>query len=95
MALIDDVKSVLQSNGEADVEIQDLIDAAKADLILTGVLYAKTEDETDMLIKRAINLYCKAHFSYDDPKQAERFEIQYESLKTHLTLTSEYTEVAT
>lgn len=93
MALIDDVKDVLRESGvESTVEIQDLIDAAKLDLILTG-LNSKKVVETDMLIKRAINLYCKANFSYEDPKISERFERQYDSLKIHLALSAEYTVV--
>ena len=91
MALIDDVKDVLRESGaESTIEIQDLIDFAKADLKSVGVLATKIID-TDMMIKRAINLYCKANFSYEDPKLSERFQIQYESLKTHLALSSEYT----
>ena len=94
MALIDDVKNVLKESGaDSTTEIQDLIDAAKLDLVLTGLNVLKVA-ETDMLIKRAINLYCKANFSYEDPKIAERFEKQYESLKIHLALSAEYTVVA-
>lgn len=94
MALIDDVKDVLKESGaESTVEIQDLIDFAKADIKSVGVLEEKII-ETDMMIKRAINLYCKANFSYEDPKISERFQTQYESLKTHLALSIEYTVVA-
>lgn len=91
--MIEEVKNSLRVNGsDLDVELQDLIDAAKADLILSGVNKDKVLD-TDPLIKRAIILYCKANFGYDDPKIAERFQQSYASLKTHLTLSAEYTEV--
>lgn len=91
--MLEDVKDALRVNGtDLDTEIQDLIDSAKADLILSGVNKGKVID-TDPLIKRAIIVYCKANFGYDDPKIAERFEQSYWSLKTHLTLSSEYTEV--
>lgn len=91
MALIDDIKDVLRESGaESNVEIQDLIDFAKADIKSVGILGSKII-ETDMMIKRAINLYCKANFSYEDPKIAERFQDQYESLKIHLALSAEYT----
>lgn len=91
MALIDDVKDVLRENGtESTTEIQDLIHFAKADIKSIGVLESKITDD-DMMIKRAINLYCKANFSYEDPKIAERFQEQYESLKIHLALSTEYT----
>lgn len=91
--LLNKVKDCLRENeGYSDEEIQDLIDAAKADLVLSGVLKDKVID-TDPLIKRAVILYCKANFGYDDPKQSEKFQDLYTSLKQHLTLSSEYTEV--
>lgn len=93
MALIDDARDAIRENGtDSDGEIKDLIDGAKADLKLSGVNQAKIID-TDALIKRAIILYCKANFGYDDTKMAERFEKSYTSLKQHLTLSAEYTEV--
>lgn len=70
--------------------VQDLIDAAKADLILSGVHKDKVI-ETDSLIKRAIILYCKANYRYDP--FTERYQELYISLKHHLTLSQEYIEV--
>lgn len=91
--MLDDVKDALRvSSNDLDVEIQDLIDAAKADLQLSGVHLAKIVD-TDPLIKRAVIVYCKAHFGWDNP-EAPRFEQSYIMLKTHLTLSAEYTEAA-
>lgn len=90
--LINDIKDALRESGTAsDIEIQDLIDAAKADLILSGVHKDKVVD-TDSLVKRAITTYCKANFGYDNP-EAERFQKSYDLLKQHLTLSAEYTEV--
>lgn len=87
--MLQDVKNALRVNGDdLNNEIQDLIDSAKADLILSGVRSDKVV-ETDPLIRRAITVYCKAHFGYDD--MGERFEQSYISLKHHLTLSSEYT----
>ncbi|WP_313413143.1 phage head-tail connector protein [Sedimentibacter sp.] len=43
----------------------------------------------DPLIKRAITLYCKANFGYDNP-DAERFAESYKMLKIHLALSSDY-----
>lgn len=89
--MLEDVKAALRVNGDdLNLEIQDLIEAAKADLILSGVHKDKVID-TDPLIKRAVIIYCKAHFGYDDTKIAERFEQSYISLKQHLTLSIEYT----
>jgi len=93
--MLNDVKSALRIDGDdLDREIQELIDAAKADLQLSGVHKDKLVD-TDPLIKRAIIVYCKAHFGYEDPKLSERFQQSYTSLKHHLTLSAEYTEVVT
>lgn len=89
--MLQDVKDALRVSGDdLDTEILDLIDAAKADLILSGVHKDKVKDN-DPLIKRAITVYCKAHFGYEDPKLSERFQESYISLKHHLTLSSEYT----
>lgn len=89
--MLQDIKDALRVSGDdLDTEILDLIESAKADLILSGVNKDKAVD-TDPLIKRAIIVYCKANFGYDDPKIAERFEESYISLKHHLTLSAEYT----
>jgi hypothetical protein len=92
--LLDDVKTALRFSGTSlDTEIQDLIEAAKADLQLSGVHPSKIID-TDPLIKRAVVVYCKAHFGYEEPAQAELFMKSYNALKVHLALSREYTEVA-
>jgi hypothetical protein len=93
MALIDNVKDVLRESGnQSNTEIQDLIDAANFDLKMAGVKNEKIETP-DKLIIRAINLYCKAHYSYEDPKTAERFSEEYEKLKKDLMLSFDYREV--
>jgi len=93
MALLDAVKKSLRiSSDDFDDEVQDLIDAAKADLILSGVSSEKVNTDTDVLIKRAVTCYCKANFGYDNP-DSSKFEISYNSLKSHLSLSSDYAEV--
>lgn len=90
--LLGDIKDALRVSGnDLDTEVADLIDAAKADLQLSGVHPDKIVD-TDPLIKRAVTVYCKANFGYDDPKMSDRFQESYVSLKHHLTLSAEYTE---
>jgi hypothetical protein len=91
LALIDDVKLALRINGTAsNTEAADLIAAAKADLLLSGVTVT---DETNALIKRAIIVYCKAQFGYDNP-EADRFQQSYDMLKTHLALSQDYSAFA-
>jgi len=89
--MLEDIKNSLRVNGDdLNVEIQDLIESAKADLILSGVHKDKVKDD-DPLIKRAVTVYCKANFGYEDPRLLERFQESYISLKHHLTLSVEYT----
>ena len=51
--------SVRLSSTVHDGELTDLINAARADLVLGGVLEAKANDETDPLIKKAVTTYVK------------------------------------
>lgn len=91
MALIDDIKPRLRiTTDDPGIvgEVQDLIDEAKADLVLAGIDPAKVID-TDPLIKRAITTYCKANFGYDNP-DADRLRESYEAFKAHLSLSSDY-----
>lgn len=89
MPLLDAVKKRLRISSSAfDDEVQDLIDAAKADLVLSGVEETKIID-TDPLIKRAVVVYCKAHFGWNNP-DADRLQRSYEMLKEHLALAGDY-----
>lgn len=75
------------SNTSAKIteEIEDCIAACKADLANDGV---KVIDEKDALVKRAITLYCKAEFGYND--KAEEFRKSYDMLKARLSMSKEY-----
>lgn len=71
-----------------DGEISDLIDAARDKLALAGVSRAVLADPTP-LVRRAIIVYCKAHFGLDNP-EADRFDQSFESLAGLLAMGSEY-----
>lgn len=89
MAILDDVKVALRiaaATTAYDGEVQDLIDACETDLALAGLLVI---DETDALTKRAIQVYCKANFGYDNP-DADRLQKSYDMLKNHLSMSSDY-----
>lgn len=97
MSLIDDIKPSLRiskMNLAFDIEVQDLIDAARQDLKLAGIssVKADAEDNIDPLIKRAITTYAKANFGYDNP-DADRLKDSYESLKNHMSLSGDYNAV--
>ena len=66
-------------------EINDCIAACKADMENDGVKVIK---ETDGLIIRAITLYCKAEFGFNNA--AEQFRKSYDALKMRLSLSAEY-----
>lgn len=90
--MLEDVKKALRINNTAmDLEVMDLIDAAKMDMRILDINIDKVTDigEMDPLIKRAITLYCKGHFGYDNP-DAERFIASYEKLRDHLSLSIDY-----
>jgi len=89
MALLDDVKSALRISGTAyDTEVTDLINAATLDLSLSGINVSFIGTD-DALIKRAISVYAKAHFGYNNP-DADRFMKSYEGIKVHLALSGDY-----
>jgi hypothetical protein len=97
VALIDDVKSknrVKTTDPGIIGELQDLIETAKADLMLSGILNSKIEtlDTTtpDPLIKRCVLLYSQAHFGLGNA-DSEKYQMSYDSLKIHLCLSQEYT----
>lgn len=92
MALIDDAKKELRiSNTAHDTEVTDLIASAKKDLEFTAIDASKIV-ESDPLIKRAIILYCKANFGYDNP-DAPRFQASYDALKITLANCGDYDAV--
>lgn len=90
--MLDDVKMALRITTFAfDSEIIGIIDAAKSDLKLSGVIDTKIDSiEDDSLLKRAVILYSKSHFGLDNP-DSEKYQKAYDSLKTHLVLSQEYT----
>lgn len=88
--LLSDVKTALRIKHDAlDGEISDLIEAARADLALSGVAADKTKDDTDPLIKRAVITYCKAHFGLEND-DSEKYQRSYDMIKQHLSLSGDY-----
>lgn len=88
--MLQDVKSSVRIiNNKFDVELMNLIEAAKMDLFIAGVTKV---DEDDPLIKRAIILYCKANFGLDN-KDSEKYQNSYENLKEKLSLCGDYNNV--
>lgn len=85
--MLDKVKKALRiKNKSIDSDIIDLIESAKLDLKISGVV--KTNDE-DPLIQQAIKTYCKANFGLDN-KDSDKYQKSYDMLKQHLSLCGEY-----
>ena len=78
-------RSVRLSSTVHDGELTDLINAARADLVLGGVLEAKANDETDPLIKKAVTTYVKAEFGLDNELRAS-----YKEQRNGLSLSDSY-----
>jgi len=88
--MLTDVKRSLRiSVNQFDTEIADLIAAARIELIQAGVRKDKAESDTDSLIKRAVTVYCKANFGYDNP-EADRMALSFWNLKQSLRLSADY-----
>ncbi|MBD7914556.1 DNA-packaging protein [Clostridium sp. Sa3CUN1] len=88
--MIDKVKLSLRiKNSKLDDEINDLIEACKIDLSISGV---RKVELTDPIIQRAIILYCKANFGLDN-KDGEKYQKSYDLLKQSLSLCGDYNVV--
>ena len=77
------------SSNAYDSEITDLINAARADLVLGGVLEDKAKDETDPLILRAVTTYVKAEFGLDND-DADKYRASYKEQRNGLSLSDSY-----
>ncbi len=69
-----------------DEDITDLVEAALLDLGIAGVT---NTDETDPLVIRAVETYCKLHFG--EPEDADRLKAAYDEQKAQLSMASGYT----
>lgn len=86
------MRNALHRSSESfDSEIKRLIEAARCDLVLHGILSEKANDESDPLIMQAVTLYLRAEFNLE-PDYADNYRKAYESLKIALSLSAEYTE---
>ena len=85
---LDKVKMALRITTPAyDSELTDLIEAAKLDMGIAGVLLPSSLDE---LCDRAIITYCKMHFGL--PEDADRLKRSYDEQKAQLVTATGYTD---
>ena len=86
--MLDKVKMALRISTDAfDSELNDLIESAKLDLGVAGVVLPSTLDE---LVIRAIITYCKLSFGL--PEDYERLKSSYDEQKAQLATATGYTE---
>lgn len=85
--MVEKVKRTLRlTTNVFDEDIEDLIDAALGDLGIAGV---DNLDDSDPMIIRAIETYCKLHFG--EPEEADRLKRSYDEQKAQLSTNSRYT----
>ena len=85
---LDKVKMALRITTTAyDSELTDLIEAAKLDMGIAGVLLPSSLDE---LCDRAIITYCKMHFGLQE--DADRLKRSYDEQKAQLVTATGYTD---
>lgn len=70
-------------------ELEELIESAKMDLSMSGIREDVLTPPYDPIIVRAISLYTKANFGFDNP-DGEKLMNSYRSLEVHLAISSEY-----
>lgn len=88
--MLNKVKTALRLTTTAyDDELQDLINACKADLGLTDIY---TINDDDVLIIRCVILYCKMYFGTPNDMDSKRLKQAYDELKASMLMSSKYTD---
>lgn len=86
--MLDKVKMALRIKTDAlDAELADLIEAAKLDLGIAGVVLPAT---MDAICARAIITYCKMSFGL--PEDYDRLKASYDEQKAQLSSATGYTD---
>lgn len=84
------VKLALRMTTKAyDSELKDLIEAAKADMGLAGVVIPAG---VDALITRAVITYCRLHFNPPEGQEYDRLKASYDEQKAQLMTATGYTD---
>lgn len=86
--MLDKVKMALRIKTDAlDAELADLIEAAKLDLGIAGVVLPT---QMDAICTRAIITYCKMSFGL--PEDYDRLKASYDEQKAQLSSATGYTD---
>lgn len=85
--MLEKVKMALRITTDAfDDELTVLINSAKLDLGIAGVVVPET---LDAIVERAIITYCKIHFG--EPDDYDRLKASYDEQKAQLSMATGYT----
>ena len=89
--MLEKVKGALRITSDVfDNELNDLIDSARLDLGIAGVVVPITTDtDTDKIINQAIITYCKMNFGA--AVDYDRLKKSYDEQKAQLSMSSGYT----
>lgn len=88
--MLEKVKLALRITTNAfDAELNSLIESAKIDLGIAGVVLPTP---LDSVCERAIITYCRVNFQ--DPKDYDRLKASYDEQKAQLSMASDYTNYA-
>lgn len=86
--MLEKVKLALRISTDAfDSELSDLIDAAKQDLGIAGIV---VPSELDAIVTRAIITYCKMSFGL--PEDYDQLKRSYDEQKAQLSNATGYTD---
>lgn len=87
MTILQAVKIALRiSTDSFDAELTELIEAARADMRLAGIVNL---DQDDPLIRRAIITYCRLNFG--QPDDYDRLKRSYDEQKAQMGMATGYT----
>ena len=87
MALLDDVRLSLRVSKTAyDTELNRLIESAKLDLGIAGVVVPETLDN---VVSTAVVTYCKMNFG--EPDEYDRLKASYDEQKAQLSMATGFT----
>lgn len=86
--MLEEAKTALRITvTDFDTEVQGLIEAAKADLGIAGVIL---DSDTDPLIRRAVITYVRCNFG--SPDDYDRLKASYDEQKAQLQMATGYTD---
>jgi len=90
MSMLTDVKTALRVTTNAyDDEVNDLIESAKKDLEIAGVVIP---EPIPHVVTTAIKTYCKLHFGTPNPSNYDYLKKSYDEQKAQLSMSTGYTD---